>query len=165
MKTIATLLTIILSVGCLSGCATIASKSKYLVAINSTPDSANITVVDKFGETVFSGTTPTTVSLKAAASFFEKATYKVTFEKDGYTKQIVRIEAELDGWYMGNICIGWFPGFILIDPLSGLMWKLDESVHASLIRSSISSADEDGLHVVFLDDVPTDLRQHLVKVN
>ena len=165
MKTIATLLTITLSVGCLSGCATIVSKSKYPVAINSTPDGANITVVDESGETVFSGTTPTTVSLKAAAGFFQKATYKVTFEKDDYTKQIARIEAELDGWYIGNVCIGWFPGFILIDPLSGSMWKLDESVHASLIRSSISSVDEDGLHIVFLDDVPTNLREHLVKIN
>ena len=26
-------------------------------------------------------------------------------EKDGYTKQVARIKAELDGWYMGNICI------------------------------------------------------------
>ena len=159
------ILTTTLLVGSLFGCATIVSKSKYPVAINSTPDGANITVVDKSGGTVFSGITPTTVTLKSSSGFFSKATYAVTFEKEGYSKQIARIEATLDGWYIGNVCIGWFPGFLLIDPLSGSMWKLDESVHASLTRSSISSVDEDGLHIVFLDDVPNDLRQHLVKIN
>ena len=131
MKLIATFFTITLLVVSLSGCATIVSKSKYPVTISSTPDGANITVVDRSSQTVFIGKTPTTVTLKAGYEFFQKATYRITFDKSGYTKQIVGIEGELDNWYIGNFCVGGF-GFILIDPLSGSMWKLDENVHLTL---------------------------------
>ena len=106
MKLIATVFTITLLVVSLSGCATLVSKSKYPVTINSTPDGTNITIVDRSDQTIFIGKTPTTVTLKAGHEFFQKATYRITFDKDGYTKQIVGIEGELDNWYIGNFCVG-----------------------------------------------------------
>ena len=37
----------------------------------------------------------------------------------------------MDGWYIGHILFGGLIGFLIIDPATGSMWKLNESVHVS----------------------------------
>lgn len=166
MKTIATLLTIILSVGCLSGCATIASKSMYNVQLSSEPSGANVKVTDSTGFVVFKGKTPVAVPLKASKGFFSKSIYTVKFQKGGYAEQDRILEASIDGWYFGNLFVpflGWL-SFVIIDPATGAMWKLDERVHGVLEDVETSSLDYGSLHILSLDDVPKELRQRLVKI-
>ncbi len=43
-----------------------------------------------------------------------------------------RLEATLDGWYIGNIIFGGLIGFLIVDPLTGAMWKLPEQAMTSL---------------------------------
>ena len=38
----------------------------------------------------------------------------------------------MDGWYIGNIVFGGLIGWLVVDPASGAMWKLQDSVHGNL---------------------------------
>jgi len=149
----------------ISGCASIVSKSNYPVAINSIPDGASITITDNNGQQIYKGKTPTTVTLRSGAGFFSGATYKVTFKKPGYEPQMAVIEKQLDGWYIGNILFGGFIGFLIVDPATGAMWKLPNSVNVTLAeKTSAFIIDGKELKVVFLDDVPVQLRSQMVRV-
>jgi hypothetical protein len=67
-----------------SSCASILGKSQYPVTITSQPDKAEITIVDGEGKTIYSGTTPTTVTLSTKAGYFKGKNYTVTFTKQGF---------------------------------------------------------------------------------
>ncbi len=56
-----------------TNCATIVSKSRYPISINSFPSGAKITITDKRGTVVYHGNTPLTLKLSAASGFFSKA--------------------------------------------------------------------------------------------
>ena len=89
-----------------TNCATIVSKSKYPISINSSPAGAKITITDKRGTVVYHGNTPLTLKLSAASGFFSKARYQVKFEKEGYDSKTVPVVFKLDAWYFGNILFG-----------------------------------------------------------
>ncbi len=149
----------------ISGCASIVSKSNYPVAINSMPEGATITITAKNGQQIYKGKTPTTVTLKSGAGFFTGASYSVAFEKPGYEPQTAVIEKQLDGWYIGNILFGGVIGFLIVDPATGAMWKLPDSISVILAeKTSAFIIDGKELKVVFLDDVPAQLRAQMVRV-
>ena len=108
----------------LTSCATLFTSTKYPVTFNSTPEGAGITIENRAGVVVFDGKTPASVKLKSSAGYMKKEEYKVTFTKDGYAQKVVHISAELDGWYIGNILIGGWLGMLIVDPLSGAMYKI-----------------------------------------
>ncbi|MDR0768322.1 MAG: hypothetical protein LBE71_00175 [Dysgonamonadaceae bacterium] len=147
-----------------SSCATIVTRSTYPVHINSNPQGANISIVDKHGREVYTGITPTSVKMKASAGFFSRAEYLVKFSKAGYADKTVFIDADIDGWYFGNILIGGLIGMLIIDPATGAMWKIDtEYLNETLVKTETSSDRE--LKIIDLADVPDHLKQHLVKIN
>ena len=119
-----------------SGCASIVSDSKYPVSINSNPSGANFLIKDKNGMVVHSGKTPEVVLLKAGAGYFSSATYSVYFKKKGYGDVTRVLDTELDGWYIGNILFGGIIGFLIVDPITGAMWKLPEFCGAGLEKTS-----------------------------
>lgn len=148
------------------GCASIVSKSDYPVAISSSPDGADITITDKTGVQIYKGKTPTTVTLKSGAGFFSGASYDVAFERDDCEPQIMHIEREPDGWYIGNILFGGVIGMLIVDPATGAMWKLPPSLHANLAHQTTTLKFQDEtLEVVLLQDVPADLRPQLLRIN
>src|SRR5258706_11317663 len=53
-----------------ASCASIVGKSVYPVAITSQPDQADISITDETGKTIFTGKTPTTVTLNTKAGYF-----------------------------------------------------------------------------------------------
>ena len=159
--------TLILSVAVLvSGCASIVSKSSYPVAITSSPDQAEFIITDKSGAKVYSGVTPTTVTLKSGCGFFKSEEYKVTFKKDGFDPQTTTISSTMDGWYLGNILIGGLIGILIVDPATGAMWKLPETV-ASTLHEHKSANNEAGkkLKVLSYNSIPEKYREHLVLMN
>jgi hypothetical protein len=143
-------LAIVVSTLLSTGCASIVSKSQYPVTINSNPAGATVTVKNKSGAEIQKATTPTTVTLNASSGYFSGERYSFYFEKEGYYPSTSQVSAGLDGWYVGNILLGGLIGGLIVDPVTGAMWKLDNTVHGSLaddpgyIRrdNSISSEQE-----------------------
>ena len=122
------------------GCASIVSDSKYPVAISSEPDDATFRVINRSGQTIFNGKTPTVVTLKSGDGYFKGADYKVIFEKSGYMPSTLSIASSFDTWYFGNCIFGgtdFFIGFLVIDPLTGAMWKLDENLYVKLVPEPV----------------------------
>jgi len=149
----------------LSGCASIVSKSSYPVSINSTPSGAKVTIKDRSGLDIYSGNTPTYITLSAGAGFFTKASYIVTFEMDGYEKRRVPIEYGINGWYFGNILFGGLIGLLIVDPATGAMWKLEtEFIHETLSKTP-ATVEVPSLKILSYNDIPEDMKDKLVRVH
>lgn len=123
---------ILLSSVVLSGCASIASKSSYDLVINSNPGGADFTVTNRAGKKVFTGNTPASVTLKAGAGYFKNETYTIELNKPGFSQRTYRVTSKLDGWYWGNLFIGGLLGMLVVDPITGAMYKLPEAIDISL---------------------------------
>jgi hypothetical protein len=115
-----------------SGCASIVSKSDWPVRVSSNPDGALCTVTDKTGTVISKGVTPTILTLKSGDGYFKSASYKLMFEKEGYQPVSKELPTSLNGWYWGNIVLGGLIGMLIVDPATGAMWSLDESVTGTL---------------------------------
>lgn len=149
-----------------SGCASIVGKSQFPVKIGSQPDQADITIVDETGATVYSGKTPTTVTLHTKAGYFKGKNYTVTFSKPGYAKHTAEIRRGVSGWYIfGNLAFGGLIGWLIVDPLTGSMWTLQEELNVELQPESASVPSEGGFRILQLDEVPISLRSRLVELH
>lgn len=127
-KTLLTVLTLLF----VSGCASIVSDSSYPVSVNSTPEGASFTVTNRLGSQVVSGTTPEIVTLKAGSGYFKKESYTVAVSLEGYEEKVFTVSASMDGWYWGNIAIGGLIGMLIVDPLTGAMFRLPDQVDVPL---------------------------------
>ena len=115
-----------------SGCASIVSKSQWPVTINSNPSGANVTIKNKRGMEMHKGATPMTITLPSSAGFFKPAAYQFAFEKEGYYPASASLSAGMNGWYIGNIIFGGLIGILIVDPATGAMWKLNDTVCGNL---------------------------------
>lgn len=115
----------------LSGCASIVSGGTYSVSVKSSVPGVRFTVRDSStGERKFSGRTPTTVELESSSAFFESAQYIIESKDERFPKISRELGAQLNPWYFGNFLLpGGIVGFLIVDPLSGAMWKLPEEVY------------------------------------
>jgi hypothetical protein len=146
-----------------SSCASIIGKSQYPVTITSQPDQAEITIVDDEGKTIYSGTTPTTVTLGTKAGYFWGRNYTVTFNKQGYAKHTAEIRRGVSGWYIfGNLVFGGLVGWLIVDPATGAMWTLEQNVNVQLSPVTGAAAGDGALRIAAVDAVPPALR-HLLK--
>tara|TARA_B110000211_G_scaffold142068_1_gene162235 strand:+ start:590 stop:1975 length:1386 start_codon:yes stop_codon:yes gene_type:complete len=125
---------VVVSMIVLSSCASIVSTSKYPISIDSSPSKSEISITNKKGKEVYSGSTPAIVELKSGSGFFQKATYQVEFTKEGFDTVIAPLNSKLDSWYFGNIIVG-FIGMLAVDPITGAMYKLEnDSLFETLPR-------------------------------
>ena len=145
-------------------CASIVSKSVYPITINSTPPEARITITDKKGVEIYTGETPAIVKLKAGSGYFSQAEYQVRFEKPGYETKVLPVVFKLDGWYWGNILSGGLLGMLVIDPLTGAMFKLDTEFLDARLTQSKASLKKEELKIYALAEIPNEWKQHLVKI-
>lgn len=150
---------------CLTGCATIVGKDVFPLTINSNPDGANIVIADEKGKKMFTGTTPSTVALAAGESYFHAKTYTITFSKQGYADQYATVKATLSGWYFGNILFGGIIGILIVDPISGKMWKLQPDVTANLTQQLTMNQTQPALKIMTLSQVPDSFKKYLVRIN
>ena len=165
MKTKLMIAVLVLPTILLTGCASIVGKDVFPLTINSNPDGASIIIQDERGKKVFTGTTPTTVTLNAGESYFHAKSYNITFSKPGYAEQYVEVKATLSGWYFGNILFGGLIGLLIVDPISGKMWKLPTDVSADLSQKVSLNQNQPTLKILTLEQVPKDLRKNLVRIN
>lgn len=149
----------------LTGCASIVSKSSWPITINSSPSEAKISIKDKKGIEIYTGSTPATLKLKSGAGFFSKARYQVTFEKAGFEKKVVPVEFKLNGWYWGNIIFGGPLGLLIIDPASGAMFKLETEFLNETLTKSVASVDTKELQLLDINNIPAEWKNHLILVS
>ncbi len=149
------------------GCASIISKSEYPVNISSDPDGAEISITDEAGRVIHTGVTPETVTLKTKRGYFKGKDYTVAFKKEGYESHSAVISRKADGWYIfGNLAFGGLLGWLIIDPATGAMWKLEPDLSATLTtKTSSLDPEEQSIKIVSLKDVPEDLKDKMVKIN
>jgi hypothetical protein len=158
----------LLSPAILIGCASIVGNSKpEVLSIRSTPDQADILITDETENQVFSGKTPTIVSLEKKKGYFSGKKYTVTIAKPGFTKHTVAVNTSISGWYIGNVIFGGLIGLLIVDPLTGAMWTLDTNeININMMDSSSQTGltDHLNINVVLLQDIPIDLKAKMVKV-
>lgn len=152
-----------------SGCASIVSKSRWPVSINSNPEGAAVTVKNREGMEVHKGITPTTATLSSYGGFFSSADYQCYFEKDGYSPSTSPLSSRLNGWYFGNLLFGGCIGLLLVDPATGAMWQLDSTVYGNLspypnsptnsIKSEVMPTTLAPQTATTVEDVPAKLKK------
>lgn len=148
----------------LVNCATIVSKSNYPVTLNSNPAGAKVTVKNNAGEVVREGLTPFTTKLPSSYGYFKPASYVIEFQRKGRTPHTTTLTAGLNGWYFGNFAIGGLIGFLIVDPLTGAMWRLDTTpIEANLSPiATLHDGKAGELRIVDRGSLPAGLAKHLV---
>jgi uncharacterized protein YceK len=150
----------------LGGCASIVSDSENTIPISSNPAGAELVITDQEGVEIYRGTTPATVTLDTGAGYFDGQAYQISMVMDGYAPQTVDVDTKLNGWYVGNIVFGGLIGFLVVDPLTGAMWKLDrKNVTVTMPRQVADAGTAPELRIVALEDVPAEARSSMVRVN
>lgn len=152
------------AVSLLSSCASIVSDSSYPVAIHSTPDAANFTVTNKSGITVHSGITPSIVTLEAGAGYFKRESYTIKVSKEGHTDKTFTLTSSVDGWYWGNILFGGLIGMLIVDPISGAMYKLPADISINL-DSTTTANNSQILTIASYDSLTSEQKAKLVRLN
>ncbi|WP_291370384.1 MULTISPECIES: hypothetical protein [unclassified Acinetobacter] len=142
-----------------TGCASIFSGSTQTLTFKSVPESANITITNKSGEKIHTGSTPATVTLKRGNGFFKPAGYEVAFSKEGFQTKKIQVTASVNGWYIGNIIFGGLLGLLIIDPATGAMYTLSpKDVNAVLeTQQSAKVKGLQSLTVMLVQDIPTEV--------
>lgn len=170
----------------LSGCASVITGNSQTITISSTPSGARVSIRDKYQREVFSGFTPTSVTLKKGARYFVGQDYVIEISKEGFNTRLINVTSGIGGWYLlGNLVFGAFGaiGWLIIDPFSGAMWVLspeqviadfDEPVNGNKLQVSDKSNETlslidryspAALHIVLLENVSSTLRQIMRRIN
>lgn len=150
----------------LGGCASIVNGGPGKVSVKSQPNEAKISVFDSKGVQFTSGITPMELRLDRGAGYFTRARYTIRVEKDGFRPFEMRLEGSINGWYAGNLVFGGLIGFLIVDPLTGAMWKLQpKEVDANLVPAQASiQRDPAGLVVVLRDQVSPSTLAHGIRM-
>lgn len=128
-------LTVGIFAGILCSCATVMRDNNRAVSIKANVEKVDIKITNKAGEVVFEGQTPTTLTLKTAmkSGYFNPEKYTVIASKDGFQTQTTVIDWHVSAWYYaGNFVIGGLIGYLIIDPITGDMYYLDEEVNLNM---------------------------------
>lgn len=135
MRKLFLFLTVSILAGFLSNCATVMRDNHQAVPIKANVEKVDIKITNKAGEIVFEGQTPTTLTLNTAAKsgYFNPEKYTITASKDGFQTQTNIIDWHVSSWYWaGNFAIGGLIGYLIIDPITGDMYYLDEEVNLNM---------------------------------
>jgi len=135
MKKLFVLFTFFVFAASLGGCASIMRDSSQAVPIKTNVEKVDIQITDKSGDIVFDGQAPITMNLKVAEKdgYFNPAKYTITASKDGYQTTTKYIDWHVSKWYiLGNLGFGGLIGYLLVDPLTGKMYYLDEEVRLNM---------------------------------
>ncbi|HUQ96637.1 MAG TPA: hypothetical protein VM010_03160 [Chitinophagaceae bacterium] len=148
-----------------ASCATIVSKTKYPIRIESLPEKASVIVTDRKGKEVYAGLTPAIITLRSGAGFFQKAIYTITFNKAGFKERTIDVSATLNGWYFGNILFGGFLGFLIVDPATGAMYRINEvAVAETLEETKDVSLQQHSLTIRDINTIPESWKKKLIKL-
>ena len=118
----------------LIGCATICNRhTNATFSLNSSIPQTQVAIW-KDAKLIKSVQTPASVVLDSSDGFFCRARYRFEFSKDGYLTTTESRSASFSAWYLGNIIFGGLIGILIVDPLSGAMYSIDdETIDVNLV--------------------------------
>ena len=125
-------------------------------------DASPAAVIDAGGETIHTGTTPQVVSLSARGGYFKPAKYTVQVKKAGKVVGSHQVTAGINGWYFGNILIGGLIGMLIVDPLTGAMYRLPGEI--TVDTPATASVAERTLTLASIDTLTPEQRASLVRL-
>lgn len=146
----------------LSSCASIVSRASRDVSIQSNPSGLAFSITNGTGETVHSGTTPQTVNLTARGGYFKAAKYTVQVKRAGKVVGTHQVTAGINGWYFGNILIGGIIGLVIVDPLTGAMYRMPASI--TVDAASVAANAPRSLTVASIETLTPEQRASLVRL-
>ena len=156
---------ILITAALTTACASIVSKSDYPVSVNTNPDGARFTISNRIGNTIATGTKPEVVTLEAGSGYFKKQSYEIVFSKDGYEDKVYTLYPQMDGWYWGNILIGGLIGMLIVDPLTGAMYKLPDRVDIAMDAQAAGNQEKVDILFASIDSLSEEQRSRLVPIN
>ena len=110
------------------GCATICNRhTTARFSLDSSVPQAEVTIW-RGSRQVTKVQTPASVSLDSSDGFFCRACYRFEFAKAGYLSTTEERSASFSAWYVGNIIFGGLIGLLIVDPLSGAMYAIDDEL-------------------------------------
>lgn len=143
-----------------SGCATIVSKTNWPLAIDSKPEGAQVSIINKKGKEVYSGRTPAVTTLRSGSGFFGKESYTVTLTHKGVEKRTINVECKVNGWYFGNFLLGGLIGLLIVDPATGAMYRLEKKdIYETFTEDKTSQ-----LKILDVNSVPVEWKACLVEL-
>ena len=145
-----------------SSCASIVSRPSRDVSVQSNPSGLSFAVLNSDGETVHSGTTPQVVNLSARGGYFKAAKYTVQVKRTGKVIGSHQVTAGLNGWYFGNIVFGGLIGMLIVDPLTGSMYRMPESITVDTTATAANAPMS--LNIVSVETLTPDERARLVRL-
>jgi hypothetical protein len=148
----------------LSSCASIVSSRQIVTQIDSTPSKLSYKVKDADGAVVSEGITPSSATLNRSTGYFKPGKYTVEISKKGKVVGKETITATLNGWYFGNIAFGGLIGMLIVDPLTGAMFRMPESVVVSTGAVAMTSDPNKGLQIVDISTLSKAQRSKLVRI-
>lgn len=162
MKNLCHIFAIFGAVILLPNCASIVSRASRDVQVQSVPSGLAFSITDASGAEVSKGTTPQTVSLSARGGYFKPAKYTVRVKRGGKVVGTHQVTAGINGWYFGNILIGGLIGMVIVDPLTGAMYRMPESI--TVETNSLASQQPRTLTVASIDSLTPAQRAQLVRL-
>jgi hypothetical protein len=131
------LLSLVVIGSLLSGCATIISGSRQKIDIITSEEGAKVEIINQNNNKVFEQTTasfPTVARLKRGDGYFSGAEYRVEISKEGSEKRTAMLQTNFNAApYLSNIILAGWVGWLIVDPITGAMWKFKEPIiHADL---------------------------------
>jgi hypothetical protein len=147
----------------LSGCASIINGQTQSMTIQSVPEGAEVSVTNRAGEKIHTGTTPATLTLKRGAGYFQAESYTISLVKEGFAAKELKIHGTMSGWYIGNLLFGGIIGMLAVDPVTGAMYYFPDSVVGTLEAAApakTSGVSQQTLTVVSTDSLtPEQMKQ------
>ncbi|GAB4168651.1 MAG: hypothetical protein Kow00108_01850 [Calditrichia bacterium] len=144
------LVSFIILLAFITGCATILKGTKQEIPITSSPTNAMVEIEAFDGTTVFKGETPVTVSL------LKKNRYTITIKMDGYEDAVIAIDKDFEPTTLGNIFCGGIIG-VIIDFANGAAYKLSpEAIRVELVQATASIEDPNSTELYAVVSVKKD---------
>jgi len=154
------LLVIIAISAFLSSCASIVSRTKWPLLVDSKPEGVHVSITNRSGKEVFAGKTPVVTTLKSGSGFFSKESYTVALNYKGAETRKINVECKLNGWYFGNLLIGGLIGLLIVDPATGAMYRLESKDIYEVFTEDKTSQ----LKILNINNIPLEQRVHLIEL-
>ena len=148
----------------LSNCASIVSKSNWPVTVQSQKPGTEFVLKKSDGSVVAAGKTPQQVTLASGRGYFKPGTYVLETHRKGKVVASQEITATLNGWYWGNFLFGGLIGLVIVDPLTGAMYRLPESISLDSTQTASVVSQDRALRIASIETLTPEQRAKLVRI-